>query len=127
MKKIQELNVYAVIFYNGKILVLKRKDDIWEFPGGSVDWGERPEQSISREVKEETGLVVHSLVYTGITSAIYEKDGNEKHSIYLIYKGEVNSDRVTLSREHSEYRWLFPNELNFLKLGLNAEPVLEML
>lgn len=107
--------------------MLKRKNDLWEFPGGGVDWGERPDQSAVRETKEETGLVPSNLTYLGVTSATYEKDGNEKHALYLVYKADVSNDKVTLCGEHSEYRWLTLNELRFLKLGLNAEPVLDLL
>jgi hypothetical protein len=63
----------------------------------------------------------------GMTSATYEKDGNEKHSIYIVYSCDTASDRHVLSEEHVEARWLAPYEAKFLKLGLNAEPVLDML
>ncbi len=127
MVKVQELNVYAVLFYNGKVLVLKRKNGIWEFPGGGVDWGEHPDVSIVREVKEETGLGITGLKFLGITSATYEKEGNEKHSLYAVYQAEANTELVKIGGEHAEYRWLLLEELRFLKLGLNAEPVLDIL
>ena len=125
--KIQELNVYGVLTNKEKILVLKRKNGIWEFPGGGVEWGEHPEASFIRETKEETGMVPKNIKFLGLTSSTYKKEENEKHSIYLVYKAEVDSDIVTISGEHSEYRWLQPNEAKYLKLGLNAEPILNFL
>jgi 8-oxo-dGTP diphosphatase len=127
MVKIQELNTYAVIFCEGRVLVLKRKNGFWEFPGGGVEWGEHPDEAVVREVKEETGIEIKNPTFLGITSATYEKDGDEKHSLYVVYKAETNTKAVNITDEHVEYRWLLPEELRFLKLGLNAEPVLNML
>ncbi len=125
--QIQELNVYVIASYNDKILVLKRPNDLWEFPGGGVDFGEQPLTAAHRELKEETALVAKELTLVGVTSAAFQKDGNEKHAIYLIYKGTSDNDRVTISGEHKEARWLTKEELKYLKLGLNAEAALEFI
>ena len=126
--KIQELNSYVVLFNKDRILVLKRKNGIWEFPGGGVEWGEDPQKAAVRETKEETALSAHNLSFLTVTSATYEKDGNEKHSIYVVYKGNSDSDDVQLTEEHSEYRWLNLTELKFMKgFGLNAEGILDYL
>lgn len=126
--KVQELNVYVVVKNKDRVLVVKRKGGLWEFPGGGVDWGEDPENSAVREVKEETGLTIRKpLEFLGITSAVYEKEGNEKHSVYLVYSAETDSDQVILGEEHDEYRWLNRMEAGFLKYGFNAEPVMSML
>lgn len=45
----------------GKIMLVKRAFDpakgAWDVPGGFVDWGEQPEESIIREMREELGVV----------------------------------------------------------------------
>lgn len=125
--RIQEINVYTILFHQGKVLAMEMPNGLWEFAGGGIEWGESPEQAAVREAKEETGLAVSDLRFLGVTSATYDKEGNEKHSIYLVYRAETVSNRVFLSKEHINYRWLNPRELQFLKWGLNAEPVLEML
>ncbi len=125
--QIQELNVYSVVSFDGKLLLLKNKNGFWEFPGGGVDFGEEPREAANRELKEETALVAKELALRGVTSAVYEKDGKEKHSVYLIYCGEVNSSRVFISKEHSEYRWVTKDEVSFMQLGLNAEGALAFL
>lgn len=127
MMKVQELNVYVVAKHGDKILLMKRKDGWWEFPGGSIDWGESPEKAAEREFKEETQLLVTNLKSLGVTSATYQKGEDEKHSVYLVYEGNVSSDKFILSGEHAEARWLMPHEAKYLKLGLNAEPVMDMI
>jgi 8-oxo-dGTP diphosphatase len=125
--KIQELNSYLVLFNKDRVLVVKRENDLWEFPGGGVDWGEDPQRAAIRETKEETGLDATNVRMVTITSATYEKGEDEKHSVYVVYKGETDSEEVKLSGEHTEYRWLNLTEARFMKLALNAEGVLELL
>jgi 8-oxo-dGTP diphosphatase len=125
--KIQELNSYLVVFHDGKVLLLRRSNGLWEFPGGGVDWGEDPQKAATRETKEETGLDTRNVSFVTITSATYEKDGNDKHSVYIVYRGEADSGDVNLSGEHSEYRWLNLMETKFMKLALNAEGIIELL
>ena len=62
------LTVDAVIPYKGKIVLIKRLNDpfkgYYALPGGIVEYGERVEDAVLREVEEETGLrgKIHSLV-----------------------------------------------------------------
>jgi 8-oxo-dGTP diphosphatase len=122
------MNVYVVVKNGDRFLLLRRKDGFWEFPGGGVDWGEDPEQAGKRETKEETGIEITSpLEFLGVTSAVYEKDGNEKHSVYLVYLAETDKEEVSISGEHDEYRWLNKLEASFLKYGLNAEPINDLI
>ena len=91
-----------------------------------MEWGEAPEKAAEREFREETQLAVKNLKLAGVTSAVYMKGDDEKHSVYIVYTGETDSDRFILSGEHVEARWLMPHEAKFMKFGLNAEPALEM-
>lgn len=128
MERKQELNACFVPFFEGKVLLLKRKDnEVWEFPGGGVDWGELPEVAAKRELKEETKLSAVTCEYLGITSATYEKKGVEKHSIYFVYSGEVNGSQFFIGPEHSMGRWVSLEEVRFMKLALNCEDIPAML
>lgn len=57
-----ELTCAALIFNGRKLLLIKRTKEpwagLWHFPGGHVDFGELPQESVVRELKEEAGLDV---------------------------------------------------------------------
>ena len=49
----------ALIVHNEKVLlVYHKKLDVWLYPGGHVEENENPDETLVREVKEETGLEV---------------------------------------------------------------------
>ncbi|HIP62693.1 MAG TPA: NUDIX hydrolase [Archaeoglobus profundus] len=68
MKKCITLTVDAIIPYQGKIVLIRRRNEpfkgYYALPGGIVEYGETVEEAVLREVKEETGLDVkiHKLV-----------------------------------------------------------------
>jgi len=58
--KSPSLTVDGILEVGGKILLVKRKNppfkDFWAFPGGFVNYGERTEEAVVREVFEESGI-----------------------------------------------------------------------
>ena len=53
----------ALVDADGRVLLAERPAGkpmagLWEFPGGKVETGERPEETLIRELKEELGIVV---------------------------------------------------------------------
>ena len=53
----------ALIDADGRVLIAQRPEGkqlagLWEFPGGKVEAGERPEETLIRELHEELGIVV---------------------------------------------------------------------
>ncbi len=64
----------ALIDADGRVLIAQRPAGkamagLWEFPGGKVEPGERPEQSLIRELKEELGIVVDEACLAPLTFA----------------------------------------------------------
>lgn len=105
----------AVLLRDGLILAAQRGSDkalpgYWEFPGGKIEPGESPEDSLARELKEE--LLCEAIIGERITTTSYEYSfGLVELSTYWceLIKGEP---QLT---EHVEIRWLKPEELEHLK------------
>jgi 8-oxo-dGTP diphosphatase len=97
----------------GKILVLKRseiddhKPNVWETVGGGMDQAETPQTALVREVFEETGLTVS--VGRPFNVFTFTKDNGE-FKIGITFECTYESGEVVLSHEHTEYRWIRPEE-----------------
>lgn len=112
MKK--EISVAAaLIFENGKLLATKRGDckyayvaHKYEFAGGKIEDGERGEDCVKRELKEELDMDVK----VGNLFAIERFEYPDFIVNLSVYECERLSD-FTL-KEHESYAWLSPSELN---------------
>ncbi|MCZ2808087.1 MAG: NUDIX hydrolase [Candidatus Bathyarchaeota archaeon] len=98
--------VDAIITFEGKFLLLKRKNPPvqgeWWLPGGRVRRGEALEDAVRREVREETGLECRSIRQVGVINQVFP----ECHTISVYYLVEVENANVTLNEEHSDYLWV---------------------
>jgi 8-oxo-dGTP diphosphatase len=64
----------ALVDTDGRVLLAQRPAGkpmagLWEFPGGKVETGERPEQTLIRELREELGIVVNETCLAPLTFA----------------------------------------------------------
>lgn len=102
--------------YEGKYLILKRgyapKKGSWDLPGGYVEATESPEDTVLREMREETGLEVTDVRILSSYNAPFGDGPNEtKPNVLGIYfTCRAASDQVRLSRENPEYRWVTLDE-----------------
>lgn len=90
LQKIPTLTVVAAALVDGerRILLQQRAPGramagLWEFPGGKVEEGERPEAALVRELEEELGIVVAPGSLTPAAFASADNDG--RHMLLLLY------------------------------------------
>ncbi len=113
------------VIKDNKFLLIHRISsfDVWEFPGGGIEFGESPEEAAVRELKEETNLTVKSKGLLTINSYLSPQ---EKHYICFYYICEVLDGEIKIGDEdHSEYRWFSLEEMKKLSnLGLSVKHVM---
>ncbi|MFA6105220.1 MAG: NUDIX hydrolase [Patescibacteria group bacterium] len=103
--------VGAIIVNDGNVLMVKRgRDpykDTWVFPSGFVDYGEHPEETLIREVKEETGLKVVEYQYFLLLQTSDDPRSPGHFSIFYKVNNYVGSLINNDSEENKDIRW-FP-------------------
>lgn len=116
---VQKVTTAGAVIRNGKILIVKRSDDddafpgLWEFPSGKKEPMEWVEDSVVREVREETGLKVKVINIIFTFNFTMEKPDKVVDATQLVFLVEAEEDsEVNLSEEHSEFKWIGPDEVD---------------
>ncbi len=100
MKETRHLGVYGLIIKNNRIaLVLKSRGAYTgklDLPGGSFEHGERPEETLKREIKEELNVDIKDYksykIYTGGTI-----DGEETNGLYTNINSYTGGEEITFN------------------------------
>jgi 8-oxo-dGTP diphosphatase len=115
----------AVIIQNNKLLSVQRGTGRhlagkWEFPGGKVQEGERLEDSVVREVREELDLAVEVIsALTPVTHAYPDR------TVRLMpFHCRVTNGTLHL-HEHQAHRWLSADELTSVEWCDADGPIIE--
>ena len=110
----------AVIERDGKILIIHRTDkedcfkDEWDIPGGGIKFGETPEESIKREIMEESCLEVDIIRPLRIWT--FFKNNNQTQVVGVTLLCKYISGNVKLSDEHNDFKWIDPSDIDNYKI-----------
>ena len=111
--KIVTVAACALIDADGRVLLAQRPEGksmagLWEFPGGKIEVGETPEQSLIRELEEELGIVVKEACLAPLTFASHTYP--DFHLLMPLYVCRRWEGTVT-AREGQQLAWVRPNRL----------------
>ncbi|MEA1925045.1 MAG: NUDIX hydrolase [Candidatus Altiarchaeota archaeon] len=113
LKKIPNLTVDAVIVEDNRMVLVRRRNPpfkgMWALPGGFVDYGEKVEDAVEREAKEETGLVVEH----GKLLGVYSKPDRDPrgHTVSVVFACRPVSGKLEASSDAVEAGWFHLDEL----------------
>jgi len=111
------VGVGAVIICDGKILLEKRRNEPgkgkWSIPGGLVELGETAEQTVIREVREETGLEVEKPEHIDVVDNIIRDSNGEikYHFVIIDYFIRLKGGKLEVGSDAGELRWVLLDEV----------------
>lgn len=97
---------------------------LWEFPGGKIESGERPEGALIRELKEELAITVQEACLAPLTFASH--DYGAFHLLMPLYVCRRWEGRVTPC-EGQDLAWVRPNRLRDYPMPPADVPLIPML
>ena len=104
----------ALVDTDGRVLIARRPPwkalaGLWEFPGGKLDPGERPEQALIRELDEELGIAVNEACLAPLTFASHAYA--DFHLLMPLWICRRWGGRVE-AREGQTLKWVRPGKLS---------------
>jgi 8-oxo-dGTP diphosphatase len=124
--KILTVVAVALVDADGRVLIAQRPPGkalagLWEFPGGKLDPGERPEAALIRELDEELGIAVKEACLAPLTFASHAyPDFHLLMPLWLCrrWEGSVSS------REGQALKWVRPGRLRDYPMPPADEPLI---
>jgi 8-oxo-dGTP diphosphatase len=114
---------------DGRVLIAQRPAGkamagLWEFPGGKIEPGEPPEQTLVRELKEELGIVVNVACLAPLTFASHAYP--DFHLLMPLYVCR-RWDGTVRALEGQTISWVRPNRLRDYPMPPADEPLISHL
>lgn len=124
--KILLVAAVALVDADGRVLIAQRPAGkalagLWEFPGGKLDPGERPEAALIRELDEELGIAVREACLAPLTFASHAyPDFHLLMPLWVCRRWEG----LVSSREGQALKWVRPGRLRDYPMPPADEPLI---
>ena len=103
----------GLIVMDSRFLALKRSEaehDVWEIPGGRMEFGETLTETLIREVREETSLLVRPEKLI----AHWDLMGKTRQISGVVFRCTIETGDIALSDEHQDFAWFTVNDADRL-------------
>jgi 8-oxo-dGTP diphosphatase len=128
-RKILLVAACALIDADGRILLAQRPEGkslagLWEFPGGKVEAGETPEETLIRELDEELGIQTKEACLAPLTFASHTYE--TFHLLMPLYVCR-RFEGIPHGREGQAIKWVKPNALRDYPMPPADEPLIPII
>ncbi|MDO1584133.1 8-oxo-dGTP diphosphatase MutT [Rhizobium oryzicola] len=128
-RKILLVAACALVDADGRILLAQRPEGkslagLWEFPGGKVEAGETPEETLVRELSEELGIVTKVPCLAPLTFASHTYE--TFHLLMPLYVCR-RYEGIPVGRESQAIKWVRPSALRDYPMPPADEPLIPFL
>jgi 8-oxo-dGTP diphosphatase len=121
----------AFIVHEGKVLLLREAGKYedgtnvgrYDVPGGRVEPGQRFDESLLREINEETGLTVEVGRPFFVNEWRPVVRGEQWQIIGTFFECIAKDEKVVLSKDHDEYVWIDPKDFKQYNIIENLAPM----
>lgn len=118
----------ALIEREGRFLIAQRKPDshlalLWEFPGGKLHFGERPEDCLAREIAEELGMRITVGPLFSVESHLYE----QRQILLLVYRCTPVPGAEPQPLDVAGFDWVSPAEMSRFAFAPADLPIVDKL
>lgn len=125
------LAMKAFVVHNGKVLIVRESSNNpvgtnpnkYDVIGGRLEPGERFDECLEREIKEEIGLsatIKRPFVVNEWRPVVH---GEPLQIVGVFFECSAKTDVVTLSADHDDFKWIDPKEYEKYPLIENLRPV----
>ncbi len=117
-----------IINPQGEVLMVQshKWHDRFTIPGGHIELGERMEDALVREVKEETGLDVTDLEFLLFQEFIFDEAYWKRgHFIFFDFACRTECTDVSLNHEAEHYEWVSPEDALSMDIDRYTERALQ--
>ena len=98
-------SVDILAVHEGRLLLMRRANNpgkgVWFLPGGRIRYGETIEETVLRELDEETGLTARKLEAKGSMAHFW----SDAHYVTTIHRVDVAGSEIRMDDEHDGYMW----------------------
>jgi len=109
-----------------KFLIVQEDNGLWELPGGGLDWGENPQDGLSREIEEEMGLHVSFVSKTPAYLIVGQKKEDDIWIANVLFEVVVENLDFTPSEECVAIKFVSPEEAKTLETFPNVQDLAGM-